>query len=90
MQYYGQVISEIWPQELFEFWDPDTVQLLQWIRDQTSPSAVFAGSMQLLAAVKLSTGRSITNHPHYEDAWLRQRTHKVSYLNNYIVRKFNY
>ena len=51
---------------------------MDWITDHTSPSSVFAGSMQLMAAVKLSTGRAITNHPHYEDSWLRHRTHLVS------------
>jgi len=30
---------------------------------QPPPHAVFAGSMQLLAGVKLCTGHTITNHP---------------------------
>lgn len=34
--------------------------------------------MQLLAGVKLCTGRPITNHPHYEDKALRRRTKEVN------------
>ncbi|OBS77179.1 hypothetical protein A6R68_16340 [Neotoma lepida] len=33
--------------------------------------------MQLLAGVKLCTGRTLTNHPHYEDKSLRERTQAV-------------
>ncbi|XP_038077651.1 probable C-mannosyltransferase DPY19L3 isoform X2 [Patiria miniata] len=61
-------------EELREFYDPDTVELMNWIREQTPKAAVFSGSMQLLAGVKLCTGRKLTNHPHYEDKELRERT----------------
>jgi len=47
-------------------------------RANASPKAAFAGSMQLLAGVKLCTARPITNHPHYEDKALRHRTKEVS------------
>ncbi|XP_062846452.1 probable C-mannosyltransferase DPY19L3 [Trichomycterus rosablanca] len=43
----------------------------------TPRRAVFAGSMQLLAGIKLCTGRALTNHPHYEDRALRERTRQV-------------
>ncbi|XP_041048371.1 probable C-mannosyltransferase DPY19L3 isoform X4 [Carcharodon carcharias] len=74
---------EFWPKimtelsDLREFYDPDTVELMNWIKSKTSKNAVFAGSMQLLAGVKLCTGRTITNHPHYEDKKLRERTKQI-------------
>lgn len=46
-------------------------------RYNTPKNAVIAGSMQLLAGVKLCTGRILTNHPHYEDKALRERTKQV-------------
>lgn len=63
--------------DLKEFWDPDTVELMEWISNNTAPDASFAGSMQLLAGVKLCTDRHLTNHPHYEDKWLRERTKRI-------------
>lgn len=54
---------------------PQTYQHL--FRSNTPNTAVFAGSMQLLAGVKLCTGRTLTNHPHYEDKNLRERTKQV-------------
>ncbi|XP_006923483.1 probable C-mannosyltransferase DPY19L3 isoform X2 [Pteropus alecto] len=74
---------KFWPEmmdelsELREFYDPDTVELMSWINSHTPGKAVFAGSMQLLAGVKLCTGRALTNHPHYEDSGLRERTRAV-------------
>uniref|UniRef100_A0A5S6QRL6 C-mannosyltransferase DPY19L3 n=1 Tax=Trichuris muris TaxID=70415 RepID=A0A5S6QRL6_TRIMR len=63
--------------ELREFYDPDTVDLMYWIGNSTAPHACFAGSMQLLAGVKCCTGRHITNHPHFEDKRLRDRTKEI-------------
>ncbi|XP_055010934.1 probable C-mannosyltransferase DPY19L3 [Boleophthalmus pectinirostris] len=74
---------KFWPKlmeelsELREFYDPDTVELMTWISTKTPRRAVFAGSMQLLAGIKLCTGRVLTNHPHYEDKDLRERTRQV-------------
>lgn len=64
-------------EQLKEFWDPDTVDLMEWIKKDTPPNASFTGSMQLLAGVKLCTSRPITNHPHYEDKKLRLKTKEL-------------
>ncbi|XP_056134366.1 probable C-mannosyltransferase DPY19L3 isoform X3 [Lampris incognitus] len=79
----GFLYYKFWPKlmeevsELREFYDPDTVELMTWISSKTPKRAVFAGSMQLLAGIKLCTGRVLSNHPHYEDRDLRERTRQV-------------
>ncbi|XP_015254126.1 probable C-mannosyltransferase DPY19L3 [Cyprinodon tularosa] len=79
----GWLYYKFWPKlmeelsDLREFYDPDTVELMTWISTKTPKQAVFAGSMQLLAGIKLCTGRVLTNHPHYEDKDLRERTRQV-------------
>ncbi|XP_055504325.1 probable C-mannosyltransferase DPY19L3 isoform X2 [Leucoraja erinacea] len=74
-EFWPKVMAEL--SDLREFYDPDTVELMNWINMNTSRDAVFAGSMQLLAGIKLCTGRTITNHPHYEDKKLRDRTKQI-------------
>lgn len=64
-------------EDLREFYDPDTVELMEWINRDTASEAAFAGSMQLLAGVRLSTFRPLTNHPHFEDKELRARTKEL-------------
>ena len=66
-------------EDLREFWDPDTVDLMEWIIKDTPRNAAFTGSMQLLAGVRLCTWRPITNHPHFEDKDLRDRTKEVCF-----------
>ena len=48
--------------------------MMEWISNNTKEGSVFTGSMQLMSAIRLSTGRSITNHPHYENGDLRLKT----------------
>ena len=63
-------------EDLREFYDPDTVDLMQWLQN-TEKNAVISGSMQLMAGVKLCSSRAITNHPHFEDQNLRDRTREL-------------
>ncbi|KAH7731588.1 Protein DPY-19 [Aphelenchoides avenae] len=60
-----------------EYSNPEQETLFEWIIANTAEDSVFAGSMPVMANLKLSTGRPIANHPHYEHEEIRNRTLKV-------------
>jgi hypothetical protein len=59
---------------LGEFSEPTQEAMMAWITTETKKSDAFAGSMALMANIRLSTGRPVMNHPHYEDVGVRNRT----------------
>ncbi|XP_078672163.1 protein C-mannosyl-transferase DPY19L1-like [Branchiostoma floridae x Branchiostoma belcheri] len=62
---------------LGEFSNVPHEEMMEWLVARTPPDAVFAGAMPTMASIKLSAHRAIVNHPHYEDAGLRERTKRV-------------
>ncbi|XP_067111690.1 probable C-mannosyltransferase DPY19L4 [Osmerus mordax] len=77
-EYFPRVIAEL--SELQEFYDSDTVELMNWIKTQAPMAAVFAGSPQLLGTVKLCSGWTVTSLPLFSDIHLlrsSEDTHQV-------------
>ncbi|KAK5854672.1 hypothetical protein PBY51_004847 [Eleginops maclovinus] len=71
-EYCPRVLADL--SEVQEFYDPDTVELVSWIKSQAPAAAVFAGSPQLLGTVKLCSGSAVTSLPLYTDINLLRRT----------------
>uniref|UniRef100_F1RY53 Dpy-19 like 4 n=1 Tax=Sus scrofa TaxID=9823 RepID=F1RY53_PIG len=73
--FFPRLITEL--MELQEFYDPDTVELMTWIKRQAPVAAVFAGSPQLMAAIKLCTGWMVTSLPLYNDDDFLKRNENI-------------
>ncbi|XP_041723474.1 probable C-mannosyltransferase DPY19L4 isoform X2 [Coregonus clupeaformis] len=71
-EYFPRFIAEL--SELQEFYDTDTVELMNWIKTHAPIAAVFAGSPQLLGSVKLCSGWTVTSLPLYSDIDLLRRS----------------
>nr|CAD7459407.1 unnamed protein product [Timema tahoe] len=57
--------------------NPPMEEMLLWVRVNTNTTSVFGGPMSVMANLKLSTGRAIVNHPHYENQGSREKTKRV-------------
>jgi len=62
-----------------EYSNYDMEELVEWIKRDLPDdgSASMGGPMPVMANLLLSTGRPVVNHPHYEDAGLRERVKQI-------------
>ena len=62
-----------------QFSNPYLEELIEWINAKLPKDESFAiaGRMDQMASILLSTGCPVVNHPHYEDASLRERTKEI-------------
>ncbi|XP_057592983.1 probable C-mannosyltransferase DPY19L4 [Hippopotamus amphibius kiboko] len=74
-EFFPRLMTEL--MELQEFYDPDTVELMTWIKRQAPVAAVFAGSPQLMGVIKLCTGWMVTSLPLYSDDDLLKRNENI-------------
>eukprot|EP00050_Salpingoeca_kvevrii_P003539 m.226995 g.226995 ORF g.226995 m.226995 type:complete len:702 (+) comp10847_c1_seq24:1078-3183(+) len=56
---------------------PPMREMLEFVRLKTPATASFASTMPMTSAIKCVANRAIVNHPHYEDADLRERTFNI-------------
>lgn len=63
--------------------------VLSSFRSQAPAATVFAGSPQLLGAVKLGSGSAVTSLPIYSDINLLKRTEDVSEMNDSLENTVN-
>lgn len=69
-------VHKLWTEELL--WDHPALQdCMRWADEHAPADAVFASDMSLTAALRLSSGRRVVNHPHYESREARRRTRLV-------------
>ncbi|XP_054048055.1 probable C-mannosyltransferase DPY19L4 isoform X3 [Rissa tridactyla] len=74
-EFLPRIMTEL--SELQEFYDPDTVELMTWIKRQAPVAAVFAGSPQLMGVIKLCTGWMVSSLPLYNDDDLLKRNENI-------------
>ncbi|XP_057163848.1 probable C-mannosyltransferase DPY19L4 isoform X7 [Ursus arctos] len=86
-EFFPRLMTEL--MELQEFYDPDTVELMTWIKRQAPVAAVFAGSPQLMGAIKLCTGWMVTSLPLYNDDDLLKRNENVRHFRLQIYQIYS-
>eukprot|EP01134_Creolimax_fragrantissima_P005667 CFRG5667T1 len=62
-----------------EYQLPEMIKLNDWIKANTPMDAVIAGDMSTMGSVRLMSGRSTANHPHYEDKAIRHKTYEIAH-----------
>ncbi|KAM4688081.1 putative C-mannosyltransferase DPY19L4 [Discoglossus pictus] len=74
-EFVPEILEEL--SELEQLYESDTVELMNWIKGQAPLAAVFAGSPQLMGAIKLCTGWMVTSLPVYNDEDLMKRNENI-------------
>ncbi|XP_077362225.1 putative C-mannosyltransferase DPY19L4 isoform X1 [Festucalex cinctus] len=71
-EYCPRVLTDL--SDLEVFYDPDAAKMISWIRTHLPAAAVFAGSPQLLGAIKSGSGAAVTSLPLHSDADMLRRS----------------